>query len=125
MKKNLTQSERALTAELEQAFAKFERAFIKANCELIKDVRSIGRTHEDMILAFDGDEIADVYQTLIKAYHIGELTVTPELFKAYSIRRSKIGRRMAKFFELAVKTANIRHGRRGGQLERSSHEKKI
>ena len=72
MKKKFTQSERALAAQLGQAFTKFERAIIKANCEFIKDLRSIERTH-GAIFALDADKLADAYQTFIQAYYTGTL----------------------------------------------------
>ena len=61
-----------LAAQLGQAFTKFERAIIKANCEFIKDLRSIERTH-GAIFALDADKLADAYQTFIQAYYTGTL----------------------------------------------------
>ncbi|MBR1603213.1 MAG: hypothetical protein IJ667_07225 [Synergistaceae bacterium] len=61
-----------LAAQLGRAFTKFERAIIKANCEFIKDLRSIERTH-GAIFALDADKLADAYQTFIQAYYTGTL----------------------------------------------------
>ena len=63
-----------LAAQLGQAFTKFERAIIKANCEFIKDLRSIERTH-GAIFALQADKLADAYQDFTQAYYKGTLII--------------------------------------------------
>ena len=68
MKKKFTQSERALAAELGQAFTKLEKAIVKANDEIIEDLREIQSEYETFFV-LDADRLTNAFFRFMQVYY--------------------------------------------------------
>lgn len=72
MKKKFTQRERALAAQLGQAFNRYDEGIFKLNHKLVEELDSIASSYGKTFVV-QADKIADAHYDLIQAWRGGVL----------------------------------------------------